>query len=164
MPAWLLPLVAVGLAGTMMMGCAGNLRVQLVKSHQAIETSLATIDDAERVVCFGTTHVDLAPDPTKCNNAIAATAKLTDAKHQQFHRLLSKAYAAQVRLGPVLQSWTGPGLPADLTEVLAISDQVTALAREFNPSVPNISGLIAEALKWQSQLASIKAALSGGVK
>lgn len=157
-------LLICALAGSTLISCAGNIHVNLIKAHQAIETGLATVDDAERVVCFGTKDLKQVPDPTHCTTALAVTAKLTDAKHQEFHRLLSKAYDAQARLGPVLQSWTGPGLPADLTEVLALADQVTKLARDFNPSVPDVGAIITDVLKWQSELASLKTALSGGVK
>lgn len=160
-----LPVVLLALTlGALLFGvsCAGNLRVQLVKAHQSIETALATADDTERIVCFGTKELARVPDPTHCTTALAVQAGLTDAKHREFHRLLSLAFAAQVRLGPVLQSWQGPGLPADLTEVVALSDQITALARTFNASVPDIGGLIQTVLRWQADLVSLKHSLAGG--
>lgn len=157
-------LLMVALAGATLIGCAGNLRVTLIKAHQGIETTLATIDDAERVMCFGTATLAQVPDPTRCTTALAVQAHLTDAKHQQFHRLLARAYADQERLGPVLQSWTGPGLPADLEDVLRLADQITALAREFNAATPDVGNLIQTILRWQSELASIKSALGGGVQ
>jgi hypothetical protein len=95
------------LALVLLAACAANPRARLVQTHQGIQTALATLDDAERILCWDATV--LPADATRCTTEAARLAGLTDARHQAISRGFIKAYEAQLGLGQVIAVWVlGP--------------------------------------------------------
>lgn len=134
-----------------LVACAGSPRANLVRSHQAAQVTLATIDDTERVLCFGSTTVP-AVDANRCTTDAAKAAGLTDLKHQQFHAILNKGYRAQIELADVIDAWT-PGTKADMTTLTNVARELQELTATLtNAQLPNLAKLIGQIAAWKAEI------------
>jgi len=155
---WLLPLLLVG--GLAVPACATmSPRAQAVQTHQGIQTLLAAVDDAERVLCFGSTT--LPAQPSRCTTDAARTAGLTDARHQALSRALVKAFAGQVAVGTALTVWR-PGRPVDMSEVDAAAVEIDRELAQLRTGIPAIAPLITKAREWIAEVNRLKALFQGG--
>lgn len=112
-------------------GCASTpLKQKVSNGHQTVRAALTAFDDAERALC--------APDPATpnhCTNAAAATAGLTDAKHQAISRAMADAYQKDEAVAVVLIAWkSGDPVPADVPTVLADANAALAVAQSLAPT------------------------------
>lgn len=149
--------IALTLLLALAVGCAGSLKANLVAAHQGIETSLAGVDDAERLACFG--QLSLPANPTTCGNPLALKFGLTDQRHQKFSQLLSQAYAVQVRLAPAIKTFkAGDPIPTDLTTSLQLAQEVQSAAAVFDPS----SNIPARVKTWLDELTALSKLFNGG--
>lgn len=130
-------------------------RAQLVQTHQSIEVLLATLDDAERVLCFGSTI--LPADPTRCTTSAAVLAGLTTQRHRALRRHFAAAFDAQVRVGAVIATWQ-PGTTVDMTTAINAAVEVSKQLDEM----ASVSGLIRDAARWLVELNRLKALFGGG--
>jgi hypothetical protein len=146
--------------------CA-SLAVVLTKTYVSVEKSLATVDDGEYDLCFGTHDPAVITQMTAaqlvhCSSPVAGPAGLTDARHLQLTRQLKDAFDAQVRLGPILKTWTAGPIPKDLATALSDAAQVNSLAQALDPKAPNVQPFLDDITLWIKDLASIQATITGG--
>lgn len=145
---------AILLLAVVIAGCAGvTPRAHLVQTHQAVHTLLSSVDDAERVLCFGSTT--LPPEPTKCNTAVAAAAGLTDARHQRIQAALVKAYEWQLLLGGIISVWQ-PGMTVDMTMVLEAIGDIQAELDAMNIGLPDLRPLVLKSAEWIAEVNRLK--------
>lgn len=156
MGAWLLPLLLVSAVS-----CAGvTPRAQLVQTHQAIQTLLASVDDAERTLCFGSTILPTVP--TRCTTEAATQAGLTDQRHQAIQGAFNRAYDAQIRLAGVIATWE-QGASIDLNLAIAAATEVDAQLDQMNVSFPQLAPLIRNVQRWMAELARLRQLIGGGL-
>lgn len=134
-------------------------RAQLVTTHDGVEKLLAAVDDSERILCFGSTTMPAVP--TKCTTPAAVAAKLTDDRHVALSRALYKAFSAQVALGKVIQTWV-PGQPVDMSMLTSAVAEVDVQLALLDIKAPNLSGLLADILKWKAEIERLRALFGGG--
>ena len=155
---WVLPLL---LAGSLVASCATmSPRAQAVQTHQGIQTLLASVDDAERVLCFGSTA--LPPAPSRCTTDAARAAGLTDARHQAISRALVKAFSGQVVVGMAISVWQ-PGQPLDMSQVDAAAADIDRELAQMNAGIPALAPLLAKAREWVAEINRLKALFKGGL-
>lgn len=149
---WFLPLVLA------LSACASSPRAKLVQTHQSVQMTLATLDDAERVLCWNTT---IPPeDSSRCTTEAARTAGLTTERHRAISRAFVKAYDAQLAIGGVIAVWA-PGTPVDFTLIDAAAAEIDAQVRLMNVSLPEIAPLIRRIREWQAEITKIKQLFGG---
>jgi hypothetical protein len=130
--------------------CVGNLRANLVRSHQAAQITLATIDDTERVLCFGSTVVPTVAN--HCTTEAAKLAGLNDATHQAIHVVLNKGFRAQIELADAIDAWT-PGTKVDLSVLTGVAQQLQQLVGTLtNTQLPDLAKLITQAASWKAEV------------
>jgi hypothetical protein len=141
------------------LACAG-LKTVLIKTYQTIETGLEKTDEAERIACFGKADITGMSDAQlqTCTVGLAdASGKVTkpfisDALHRTISIKLRDAFAAQTRLGPVLDNWkSGDAIPKDFTTAQTAATDVLALVQAVDPS-DKTAAIVAETKKWITSL------------
>jgi len=145
--------IGIGACATM------SPRAQAVQTHQGIQTLLAAVDDAERVLCFGSTT--LPAQPSRCTTDAARTAGLTDARHQALSRALVQAFAGQVAVGMALTVWR-PGQLVDMSEVDAAAVEIDRELAQLRTGIPALAPLITKAREWIAEVNRLKALFQGG--
>lgn len=151
--------VSLALLLALTLACAGvSPRAQVVQTHQGLQTILASFDDAERQLCFGSTT--LPARPNVCSTEVATVVGLTNARHRSIQGALARAYTEQIRLGAVIEAWT-PGTPLDMSAAFAIATEVNAQLREMNTAVPDLSRLLSLMEAWIRELSRLKVAGGG---
>jgi hypothetical protein len=151
--------ILIVIAVSLSFACGGMTpRAKLVNSHQSIETLLATVDDAERILCFGS--VELPRDPTRCTTDLARQAKLTDEKHRAIRLQFIKAYEAQIRLGRVIATWV-PGTQVNMDTAVDAVAEISYQLSEMNSSIPDLSFLIKNVKLWLEELNRMKEVFGG---
>ena len=136
------------------LGC-GGVKVNLVRIHQTMEVTLAAVDDAERVACFGT--VKLPADPTVCTVPTAEKPLISKQQHHDLSVKLADAFAHQQALVPVLKGWTAHSLPPDLTTAISDANQISGILTAIG--VPNV---LAKVTPWLEALANLQKAIQEG--
>ena len=140
--------------------CAGvSPRAQLVQTHQGIQTLLASVDDAERIVCFGSTT--LPSDPTRCSTPAAQTAGLTDARHRAISRAFVKAFDAQIALGAAIAVWQY-GQAMDVSLLESAVAEIDAQLAGMNIAIPALAPMFRRLVEWKAEIARFRL-LFGGV-
>jgi hypothetical protein len=150
--------VVVVILAVFALSCASmSPRTKLVRSHQSIQILLASVDDAERVLCFGSTV--LPARPNQCSTATAKTVGLTDAKHRNIQRLLGQAYDAQIALADVIviDAWV-PGQPLNLDTLSAVAKELSTEVNSLTGSqLPDLGALIQRVRAWVTEVGVIRA-------
>ena len=135
-------------------------RVQLVTAHQGIQTILATADDSERVLCFGSTALPAVA--TECSTAAAAQVGLTGERHRAIRRAFVKAYDAQIALGAVITAWVR-GQPVDMSTLISAASEIDVQLAQMNVKAPNLGKLIKDLLNWKAEIERIRELFGGGL-
>lgn len=140
--------------------CAGvSPRAKLVVSHQGIQTLLASVDDSERLLCFGS--VTLPVDPSVCSTA-AMKVGLTNDRHRSIRRSFVKAFNAQIALGVVIGTWV-PGEPLDMSQLLLAVEEIDVQLALMNIKSPDISNFIQSILRWKAEIEKLKSLFGGNL-
>lgn len=102
-----------------------------VQSNKLAGQSIWALQDTERRIC---NQASFDKDPlvpiTECTGPLATAATLTTAKHQEFAKVLTRAYQLRIRVDFALLAWQ-PGQPAptELPSLQQAADEALKLAR-----------------------------------
>jgi hypothetical protein len=152
------------LALTALLASCASLPVVLTKTYEMNETALATVDDSEYILCYGTKDISNITGAAllHCTSPAAKLAHLTDDLHLQVSKKLNDAFEAQKRLGPVLATWTaGTAVPKDLLTTIDDANQVNSLVQALDPKVPDASSLFANLKTWINDLSTLRSKIGG---
>lgn len=124
----LLPLLLI--AG-LTIHCGISIKQLMVVSLQASETALETSHDMERALCFTSPSTESGGH---CTNPLAATAHLTDDKHQKLADFYVTAFSKEIAAAGELKTWTSGPVPATLAGYRGVLDNILNLAQTIDNS------------------------------
>jgi hypothetical protein len=137
--------------------CAGSPRANLVRTHQSVQIALGAVDDAERMLCFGS--ITLPVNPTHCTTEAARTAGLTDERHKAIQTLLARAQKEQLRIASVISVWKS-GDKINFDTIVSLAKAITDQINQMNASVqiPDLAALIQQIRDWVEEINRLKLA------
>lgn len=146
---------AVALLAALAFACGGSAHVRLIQGHQAFETALETVDDAERLACWGS--VTLPADPTTCTLPTADAPVISKKLHHDISIRIRDAFDHQTALVPILKGWTANTVPPDLSSAYSDALQIDMLLRSVGI---NTGGVFTAVAKWTKTLQDLQSALT----
>ena len=120
------------------MACATTSATKRLQVAQVSHDSLALAQDLEANLCWGVPDVFHAPaDRSHCTAPVAATIKLTDARHQSINTRLAQAFSLHAAITRQLQQ----GITVDLS---GLSQLIAAIIAELHElqQTPDVVHLI----------------------